>query len=121
MDLPEPDTRLSPRSAPQRERHVDAAQIVLTSAFDGQLTALIGLPAFGRDNDAPRTRKISAGNGFRILQQVFVRTAVDNLATVFTRGGTDVDHPVRVRDGVFVVLDHDERVAEILEPREGFL
>ena len=35
-------------------------------------------------------------------------------------GRTDVDDPVGVRDGVFVVLDDDQRVAEIPQPREGF-
>ena len=42
------------------------------------------------------------------------------LAAVLTGRRTDVDHPVGVRDGVEVVLDDDQRVAEIPQPHQGF-
>src|ERR687890_372525 len=32
--------------------------------------------------------------------------------------GPDVDHPVGDPDGVLVVLDHDQRVAEVLQPQQ---
>ncbi len=33
--------------------------------------------------------------------------------------GADVDDPVGDLDGVLVVLDHDQRVAEVLQPHQG--
>ena len=39
-------------------------------------------------------------------------------ATVLTGRGTDVDDPVGVRDGVEVVLDDDQRVAEVAQPNQ---
>ena len=42
-----------------------------------------------------------------------------DLAAVLARARADVDDPVGGADGVFVVLDDDERVAEVLELDEG--
>ena len=39
-----------------------------------------------------------------------------DLAAVLARRGTDVDDPVGVGDGVEIVLDDDQRVAEIPQP-----
>ena len=46
--------------------------------------------------------------------------AVHDLAAVLARRRADVDHPVGMRDGVEVVLDDDQRVAEIPQPEQGF-
>ena len=43
-----------------------------------------------------------------------------HLAAVFTGRGPDVDHPVGVGDGVLVVLDNDECIAQIPKARKGF-
>ena len=45
--------------------------------------------------------------------------AVHDLAAVLAGRRTDVDHPVGVGDGVVVVLDDDERVAEVAQPHQG--
>ena len=37
VDLPEPDTPVTDVSTPERERHVDAAQVVFAGADDGEL------------------------------------------------------------------------------------
>src|SRR5699024_12343299 len=42
------------------------------------------------------------------------------LSPVFAGAGTDVDDPIGGFDGVLVVLDHDEGVAEVLEFVERF-
>ena len=54
------------------------------------------------------------------MQQVGVGAAVHDPATVLARRRADVDDPVGVRDGVQVVLDDDQRVAEIPQPDQGF-
>ena len=43
-----------------------------------------------------------------------------HLATVFTGTGADVYQPVGGSYGVFVVLNDNQRVAEIAQPRQGF-
>ena len=54
-----------------------------------------------------------------MLEQALDRAGVDDLAAVLTRAGADVDDPVGVTDGVLVVLDHDQGVAEVLEADQG--
>ncbi len=44
------------------------------------------------------------------------RARVDHLAAVLAGARADVDHPVGGADRLLVVLDHDQRVAEVLEP-----
>ena len=44
------------------------------------------------------------------------RAGDHDLAAVLARPGPDVDHPVGGPDGVLVVLDNDQRVAEIAQP-----
>ena len=41
------------------------------------------------------------------------------MAAVLAGTGTDVDHPVGVRDRVLVVLDDDQGVAQVAQPRQG--
>ena len=51
-------------------------------------------------------------------QQVVHRAGDDDLAAVLTSTRADVDHPVRGADGVLVVLDHDQGVAEVAQPHQ---
>ena len=59
-----------------------------------------------------------AGERALVREQRGDGARVDHLSPVLARAGADVDHPVRRANGVFVVLDDDERVAEVAEPRE---
>ena len=45
------------------------------------------------------------------LDQLVDGSGEDDLATVVTAVGTEVDHPVRSRDNVEIVLDHDHSAA----------
>ena len=54
-----------------------------------------------------------------MVEQVLDRARHDDLAAVLPCTRTDVDGPVGMPDGVLVVLDHDQRVAEVLEPYQG--
>ena len=53
-----------------------------------------------------------------MIEQVLHRTAHDDMPAVLTGTGADVDNPVGHPDGVLIVLDDDERVAEISKPDE---
>src|SRR5690606_5682747 len=98
----------------QRERDVDVAQVVLAGAAHREVTVLVtGAPDLG-NRDLTTARQVGAGEGVRAGQQFVDRPGHDDLATVFAGAGTDVDDPVRGADRVLVVLDDDQRVAEIL-------
>ena len=54
-----------------------------------------------------------------MVEQLLDGAGDDHLAAVLARAGPDVDDPVGDPDGVLVVLDDDQRVAEVLEPDQG--
>ena len=51
-----------------------------------------------------------------MVAQILDRAGHHDLATVLTGTRADVDDPVGVVDGVLVVLDDDQGVAQILQP-----
>ena len=51
-----------------------------------------------------------------LVEQVVDGAGDDDLTAVLAGTGTDVDHPVGGADGVLVVLDDDQRVAEVAQP-----
>src|SRR5690606_30059850 len=103
----------------ERELDVDALEVVLAGALDGDLPLLVALAAGGRDRDGPAPRQVLAGDGLLAGQQVLDGAGDDDLPAVLARAGADVDHPVGGGDGVFVVLDHDQSVAHVAEPDQG--
>ncbi len=105
--------------AAQRERHVDGLQVVLAGADDGQLPALGARPAYQRGGDRLAARQVGAGQRVGAVEQVLDRAGHDDLAAVLTGARADVDDPVGGADGVLVVLDDDERVAEVAQPGQG--
>ena len=54
-----------------------------------------------------------------MVEQPLHRAGVDDLTAVLAGARADVDDPVGVADRVFVVLDDDEGVAEVLEADQG--
>ena len=69
--------------------------------------------------DLAAAGEVEAGQRVAVLEQPLDRTRVDDLAAVLAGAGPDVDHPVGGPDGLLVVLDDDQRVAEVLEPDQG--
>ena len=104
----------------EREGHVDLAQVVLAGADHRELLAAVDRPPDGGHLDALLAGKIGAGKGIRVAQQLVVGAAVHDPAAVLAGRRADVDHPVGMRDGVQVVLDDDQRVAQIPQPDQGF-
>ena len=91
-------------------------QVVLASVVHGQLAALGPRPPDLGDRDLAATGEVLPGHRVRVRQQALDAAAVDDLATVLAGARADVDDPVGDPDGVLVVLDDDQRVAEVLEP-----
>ena len=52
-------------------------------------------------------------------QQLLHRPGHHDVAAVLASPRADVHHPVRGPDGVLVVLDHDQRVAQVAQPQQG--
>ena len=95
-------------------------QVVLARADDRQLPLAVDGPPDRGHLDALLAGKVSTGEGFAVVQQLVVGAAVHDPAAVLPGHRPDVDHPVGVRDGVEVVLDDDQRVAEIPQPDQRF-
>ena len=64
-------------------------------------------------------RKILSGDGFVAFEQLVYRALEHDLAAVAARARTDIHNVVSRKHGVLVVLDHDQRVAEVTQPLKG--
>ena len=116
VDLPEPETPGDRDEQPERERHVDVAEVVLLGALDDELAARGARAAYGGDRDLAAAGEVLAGDRVGVVVEPLDRAAVHDLAAVLAGARADVDDPVGGLDGVLVVLDDDQGVAELLEP-----
>ena len=96
-------------------------QVVLAGAVDHQVLPVARAAELGhRDRLGPG--QVLAGQRVRVGQDAVGpqhRTGVDDAAAVLPRPGPHVDHVVGHLDGLLVVLDHDDRVAQVAQPLEG--
>ena len=98
------------------EAHVDAVEVVLTGPLDRDLPTGLTRTAGHREADLVGTGEEATGRGPLVGEETSERSGVDDVSPVLTSAGTDVDDPVRCGDGVLVVLDDDEGVAEVAQP-----
>ena len=98
---------------PQRNPHVDIAQVVLPRSFDGYRVA----PSAGgcRNGDFAPPREVVGREALFAFQQLGQRAAEDHFAAVVTGLGADVDDPVRGADHLLLVLHDDHRVAQVAQ------
>src|SRR6266508_3734193 len=101
----------------ERDAHVDVLEVVFARAPNDDRVAFCGAPP-RRHRDAPPSGEVRAGQRSRLAEDVVDRAFRDDLATVLARAGADVDDPVRGADGLLVVLDDEDRVAEIAHAQE---
>ena len=99
---------------PERYFDVDILQIVLARAADDEFFP-VPLAAPGRHGYAPRAGEVLPGDAARLGDDVLHRALGHHLAAVDARAGADIDDPVRRAHGVLVVLDDDERVAQVAQ------
>ena len=105
---------------PERERHVDVLQVVLLGAAHDELAARRAGPAYVGHRDLTCGRRGTCRSSESGWSSRSCDGAGDHdLAAVLAGARADVDDPVGDPDGVLVVLDDDQRVAEVLEPDQG--
>ena len=92
-------------------------QVVLAGAADDERLAAAG-PALGRDRHRPLAAQVGAGDRARLGEDDLERPVRDDLAAVLARPGPDVEDPVGGPDRLLVVLDDEDRVAEVAQPGE---
>ena len=78
------------------------------------------LAAPRRDQDFQFAAEIAAGERIRILQHLVTRSGENQLAPVFAGAGAQVHHVIGRHDGVGIMFDHQQRVAEIAQTFQDF-
>ena len=104
----------------QREGHGHVLEVVFAGAAHGQLTLLVHGAAGGGHLNAAAASHVVAGNGLGVLQQLLKAARVHDFAAVLASAGSNIHDPVGFAHGVFVVLDHNKRVAHITQLGQGF-
>ena len=121
VDLPEPLTPVTAVSTPSGIltsmffRLFSRAPRMTSSPFSG------GRRAAGVANRRARrsdTRRSATRRARRAVHQLLRRALEDHVAAVLAGAGAEVDHVVGRPDRLLVVLDDDDGVAEIAQPRQ---
>ena len=105
---------------PEREVHVDVGEVVPARADHRELLVRVPGPAAVRHLDLAKAGKVLAGDAARIRHDFGGLAFGNHLAAVDARAGPHVDNVIRAQDRVLVVLDDDDRIAEVAQPLEGF-
>ena len=103
--------------AAEREPHVDVAEVVGPRAAHADPIVAGRAPAL-RHRDAAPAGEVLAGDRLLVLEQARDRARVDDLAAVLAGARADVDDVIGDADRLFVVLDHEHRVAEIAQAHQ---
>ena len=102
----------------KRNGKVRMLEVVHRTAFDRDALAVAFAPNFGHRNEF-FARKVLSGDRFLAFEQLVYRALEHDLAAVAARARTDIHNVVSCKHGVLVVLDYDERVAEVTQPPQG--
>ena len=98
----------------QREVHRNVLQVVFPRLDNAQHLA-VAFPSDGRDLDKFASRQVRARDAALRLADIGNAARRHDLAAVYARAGTDIDNIVRLTHGVLVMLDNDQRVAEVAQ------
>ncbi len=101
----------------ERDLRADVLQVVGAGAFDADVEAVALAPLL-RHLDPAGAGEVLAGEAVRVVENVLQLPLRDDLAAVDARAGAEIDDMVGGADGVLVMLDHDDGVAEIAQALE---
>ena len=116
VDLPDPDTPVTATNRPSGNVTSTSRRLCSRAPCTVSSRPLVRGRRTSGTGISPATGEVLPGHRVRVGQQVGDLAAVDDLAAVLAGARADVDDPVGDPDGVLVVLDHDQGVAELLEP-----
>ena len=117
--LPRPGYTRDGGEHAKREGDGDVLEVVLPGSDDGDLTVLIPLAPSSGNLDLTPPCQVVTGDGTLGSGQARDVAGVDDLTAQLAGSGPDVDDPVGRADGVLVMLDDDERIAQVPQPLEG--
>src|SRR3954471_21410825 len=96
----------------ERKLHVDIFEIVGAGAEDVDGFA-VGAAALRRDGDAGEAAQIASGEGIGAGGDLLGLAVGHQIAAGIASARTEIDNEIGAANGVFVVLDDEDRVAEI--------
>ena len=114
VDLPEPETPVTTVMTPSGKWAVRCWRLCARGVFDGDPFA--GKRArVGTGDDFDFAGEVLAGERSGFGHDVLRRAGGDEQAAITPGAGAEVEHVVGVADGVFVVLDDQDGVAEVAQ------
>ena len=116
VDLPEPETPVTAVNSPSGKLDVDVLQVVLPGAPCTVSSRPGCAGGARRDRDLAAAGEVLAGHRVGVVEQVLDRTRSGPPGRRARRRPGRCRRPSRRADGLLVVLDHDQGVAEVLEP-----
>ena len=102
---------------PQRDLHIDPLQVVLPGAADPQRVSAAA-PTTRRHGNDPPAGEVLAGDRVGRLEDAVERAGGHHPAALRPRPGPDVHDPVGRPDRLLVVLDDQDGVPQIAQPRQ---
>ena len=98
----------------EREVGGDVLEVVGAGVFDGDPVAGEGA-GLGAGDDLDLSGEVLAGDGRRVVHDLLRGAVGDEVAAVLAGAGAEVEDVVGLADGVFVVLDDEDGVAEVAQ------
>ena len=102
----------------QGDLHIEAREVVALAVHQADPAAAAGA-ALGRGGNGATTAEVGAGEGVFGRQQVGQAALSHDVAAMHAGPRTDVHQVVCGANGVFVVLHHDQGVAQIPQLQQG--
>jgi hypothetical protein len=116
VDLPEPDTPVTQQKVPTGMAASMPCRLLPAAPRMTICLASVGRHALGGDLDAQLPGQVAAGQRGRIGGDLVRRALGHQLAAVDAGAGPQVHDVVGGADGVLVVLDDDDAVADVAQP-----
>ena len=118
VDLPEPLTPVTVIRTPSGISTSMSLRLFSRAPLMTIAPRVVGRRCFGVSIDSSPRRYAPVSEPLPSSSSVGRRALEDQLAAVLAGAGTEVDHVVGGADRLFVVLDDDDGVAEIAQPRQ---
>ena len=115
VDLPDPETPVTQVMSPSGNSAVTFFRLLAVAPMTRSMRFGSGGWRNRRDLDAPPAAQVLSGDRIRVRGDLRGGALRDDRAAVHARARAQVDHVVGLPDRVLVVLDHDDRVAEIAQ------